>query len=196
MRLHVLRSDQWGGALWVHATPPPLQVLLCASCSTQSTPGTCLPKRVRVGRGRGGLRLAGAAASAVTAPSAAHARARPMQCAGTPSLLTSSSTTTRSCRRCLRRRASTSTSVREGCGGPQLRVLPAAHAPSAPLVPADVERLMRGKYQDNLENMQWFKSFFGARAVLRPAVLLCDLLTPLPTTHHHTIRAQLQGRPV
>jgi len=25
----------------------------------------------------------------------------------------------------------------------------------------EVERLMRGKYQDNLENMQWFKSFFG-----------------------------------
>ena len=24
----------------------------------------------------------------------------------------------------------------------------------------DVEKLMRGKYQDNLENMQWFKSFF------------------------------------
>lgn len=26
---------------------------------------------------------------------------------------------------------------------------------------AEVEKLMRAKYQDNLENMQWFKSFFG-----------------------------------
>jgi hypothetical protein len=38
------------------------------------------------------------------------------------------------------------------------------HSPPRPLPSrhprTEVEKLMRGKYQDNLENMQWFKSFF------------------------------------
>ena len=42
-----------------------------------------------------------------------------------------------------------------------LCLLACRHSPLCPLAPPlpEVEKLMRGKYQDNLENMQWFKHF-------------------------------------
>lgn len=38
--------------------------------------------------------------------------------------------------------------------------LPLSLMPSPAPLPAEVEKLCRAKYQDNLENMQWFKSFY------------------------------------
>lgn len=42
----------------------------------------------------------------------------------------------------------------------------------------DVERLMRGKYQDNLENMQWFKAFYERNASSAAAAAAAAGLPP------------------
>lgn len=54
---------------------------------------------------------------------------------------------------------------------------------------------MRGKYQDNLENMQWFKSFFGARVCGRWHLRLAMPSPPSPVhSQSATTRASRMTR--